>query len=95
MVIMISPNNYAVDETLDVSKDNMYVDDDTFQLLVSDKTVRDALLQEFNSKLLFIGRVGMDISNNQAFAKKDLHVTDKDLLLHINGEKEFGYYARL
>lgn len=95
MVIMISPNNFAVDETLEVSKDNMYVDDDTFQLLVRDKTIRDTFLREFDSKLLVIGRVGMDISNNQAFAKKDLNVTDKDLLLHIKGEKEFGYYARL
>lgn len=95
MIIILTENNYFIDENAVDSKDNIYVDDIAFQSILSDKEVRDALLRELNVLTLTIGRVGKGIQGNLAFARKDIEFKNEDVLKKNNLEKEFGYYARL
>lgn len=95
MIIILTANNYFIDENAVESKDNIYVDDTAFQSILSDKEVRDSLLRELNVVSLAIGRVGKSIQGNLAFARKDIEFKNEDILKRNNLEKEFGYYARL
>ena len=95
MIILLTENNYFIDENAVESKDNIYVDDVAFQSIISDKEIRSALLKELNVNNLTIGRVGRNIKDNLAFARKDIEFRDEDILKRNNLEKEFGYYAKL
>lgn len=99
MIIVLSRNNYYVDESTDESVDNLYVSDEVFNDILASSDLRDTIRAQFLSNIdcVRIGRVGSDIANGQVYAKKDFEnsKTEDDVSVKFSIRKELGYYAKL
>lgn len=99
MVLVISRNNYYVDDAIDVSVDNLYVKDSVFNNILASAELRDSIREQLlkDRDCIRIGRVGKDIVKGQLYTKREFgksNVSDEVSTNHTL-RKELGYYARL